>query len=344
VKTQAQVAAAFGLPNVVRIDLSARTAGGGVKTAVAYSSTGGSASLKGESLRTKLALPSTWVWRATATYTGDVATIAANAAKASTATSVVVAPIDAPAVIAVASALAARKGIPLLLSSRTAFTAVTKTELVRRKAVTVYAVGTLAEMPAGLVSAVDAVAGTVVRVTGATDSDVSVAAANLVALPSGGRAFVAVATDPVDAVIAAGAAGATKRPLLLLPGGATGSSAVTAYLTAHAVAGTAVVASTAVVPATVLATLRLPTRYIGTDATDTSTRVATAFVAPAGARMSLATATGYVAALAAAPSSPVLVVGSTLAAATKTLLQRGVSTLVVTPGVASTVTTLARRA
>lgn len=344
VKTQAQVAAAFGLPNVVRIDLSARTAGGGVKSAVAYSSTGASATLKGESLRTRLALPSTWVWRASATYAGDVATIAANAAKASTATAVVLAPIDAPAVIAVASSLAARKGIPLLLSSRTAFTAVTKAELVRRKAATVYAVGTLAEMPAGLTTLVDGVAGSVVRVTGATDSDVSVAAANLVALPTGGRAFVAAATDPVNAVIAAGAAGATKRPLLLLPGGATGSAAVTAYLSAHVVAGTAVVASTTVVPAGVLATLRLPTRYIGTDATDTSARVATAFVAPAGARMSLATATGYVAALAAAPGSPVLVVGTALAAGTKTLLQRGVSTLVVTPGVTSTVATLARRA
>ena len=344
VRTQAQVAAAFGLPNVVRIDLSARTAGGGVKSAVAYSSTGASASLKGESLRTRLTLPSTWVWRATATYTGDVATIAATAAKASTATAVVLAPIDAPAVIAVASSLAARKGIPLLLSSRTTFTAVTRAELVRRKAATVYAVGTLAEMPAGLVALVDGVAGTVVRVTGATDSDVSVAAANLVALAAGGRAFVAVATDPVDAVIAAGAAGATKRPLLLLPGGATGSAAVSSYLSAHAVAGTAVVASTTVVPAAVLATLRLPTRYVGVDATDTSARVATAFVAPAGARMSLATATGFVAALAAAPNAPVLVVGTTLAAGTKTLLQRGVSTLLVTPGVTSTVATLARRA
>jgi SpoIID/LytB domain protein len=344
VKTQAQVAAAFGLPNVVRIDLSARTAGGGVKSAIAYSSTGTSATLKGESLRSRLALPSTWVWRATATYTGDVATIAANAAKTSTATAVVLAPVDAPAVIAVASSLAARKGIPLLLSSRTTLTTVTKAELLRRKATTVYAVGTLAEMPAGLVTLVDGVAGTVVRVTGATDSDVSVAAANLVALPTGGRAFVAVATDPVNAVIAAGVAGATKRPLLLLPGGATGSPAVTAYLTAKAVAGTAVVASTAVVPATVLATLRLPTRYIGTDATDTSARVATVFVAPSGSRMSLATATGYVAALAAAPTSAVLVVGTALATGTKTLLQRGVSTLVVTPGVTSTVSTLARRA
>ena len=144
VRTQAQVAAAFGLSNVVRLDLSARTTGGGVKTAIAYSSSGASASLKGETLRTRLTLPSTWVWRATASYSGDVATIAAATAKGSTATAVVLAPVDAPAVIAVASSLAARKGIPLLLTSRTTFTVVTKNELVRRKAATVYAVGTTA--------------------------------------------------------------------------------------------------------------------------------------------------------------------------------------------------------
>jgi SpoIID/LytB domain protein len=344
VRTQAQVAAAFGLPNVVRLDLSSRTAGGGVKTATAYSSTGAKASLKGESLRATLGLPSTWVWRAAVSYSGDVATVAAAAATPSTATAVVLAPADAPAVIAVASSLAARKGIPLLLSARASLTAVTKAELGRRHAATVYVVGTAAQMPPALVAAIDAVAGTVVRVTGANDSDVSVAAANLVALPTGGRAFVAAANDPVNAVIAGGAAGATKRPLLLLPGGATASPSVTAYLAARAVAGTAVVADAGAVPATVLATLRLPTRYTGTDATDTSVRVATAFVAPSGVQMSLATATGYVAALAAAQSSAVLVVGATLAAGTITLLQRGVSTLVVTPGVTPGVVTLARRA
>jgi SpoIID/LytB domain protein len=65
VRTQAQVAAAFALPDVVRIDLSARTAGGGVKVAVAWSSTGATASLTGESLRSRLGLPGTWVAAAT---------------------------------------------------------------------------------------------------------------------------------------------------------------------------------------------------------------------------------------------------------------------------------------
>jgi hypothetical protein len=98
------------------------------------------------------------------------------------------------------------------------------------------------------------------------------------------------------------------------------------------------------VPAATLATLRSASRTIGTDATDTSVRVATAFVPPSGARFSLATATGYVAALAAAQGAPLLVVGTTLAPAIRLLLQRGVSTLLVTPGVSSTVAVLARRA
>jgi len=344
VRTQAQVAAAFGLPNVVRIDFSSRTVGGGVKVAVAYSSTGTAASLKGELLRTRLSLPSTWVWRAVATYTGDPALIAATTAKSSTATAVVLAPSDAPAVVAVASSLAARKGIPLLLTPRTGLTAVTRTELVRRKATTVYAVGTSAEMPTAVVAAVDGVAGTVTRVTGATDTDVSIAAANLVALATGGRAFVAAADDPVDAAIAGGAAGATKRPLLLLPAGGAPSAAVSAYLNAHAVAGTSVVGSVVAIPAATAGTLRGWNRIAGTDATDTSVKVAAAFVAPSGARVSLATSAGSLAALAAAQGSPVLVVGTTLTPATLQFLQRGVSTLVVTPGISAALAEQARRA
>ena len=65
VRTQAQVAAAFGLLDVVRVDLSSRPTGGAVKVAVAYSSTGVATSLSGEALRTKLGLPSTWVSAAT---------------------------------------------------------------------------------------------------------------------------------------------------------------------------------------------------------------------------------------------------------------------------------------
>ena len=60
-RTQAQVAAAFGLPNVATITVTAWTAGGGVRTAVARSSSGAQASLSGETLRSRLSLPSTWL-------------------------------------------------------------------------------------------------------------------------------------------------------------------------------------------------------------------------------------------------------------------------------------------
>lgn len=85
VRTQAQVAAAFGLPNVVRLDLSAKTAGGAVKTAIAYSSTGATASITGEQLRSRLALPATWVTGVTDTVTGaSLLTTAAPAAPTTT--------------------------------------------------------------------------------------------------------------------------------------------------------------------------------------------------------------------------------------------------------------------
>lgn len=56
-KSQAEVAAAFSLPDVASLDLSRRTAGGAVKTAVARSSTGATASLAGSAMRSRLRLP-----------------------------------------------------------------------------------------------------------------------------------------------------------------------------------------------------------------------------------------------------------------------------------------------
>src|SRR5207245_10422672 len=60
-RTQAQVASAFGLPDVVTIDLSSRTVGGAVKTVTAKSSGGGSASLSGGTFVARLGLPARWL-------------------------------------------------------------------------------------------------------------------------------------------------------------------------------------------------------------------------------------------------------------------------------------------
>src|SRR5439155_606097 len=60
-RTQAQVASAFGLPDVVTVDLSNRTVGGAVKTVTAKSSGGGSASLSGSTFAARLGLPARWL-------------------------------------------------------------------------------------------------------------------------------------------------------------------------------------------------------------------------------------------------------------------------------------------
>lgn len=70
VRSQAAVANAFGLPNVVTLDLSDRFASGGIRTAVATSLDGKTSTITGEQFRSRIrsddgdTLQSTWVWRA----------------------------------------------------------------------------------------------------------------------------------------------------------------------------------------------------------------------------------------------------------------------------------------
>ena len=61
--SQADFANAFGLPNVIRYEVTARTKAGGVKAIVAFSDSGKSAELTGETFRSRLKLPSTWISR-----------------------------------------------------------------------------------------------------------------------------------------------------------------------------------------------------------------------------------------------------------------------------------------
>jgi SpoIID/LytB domain protein len=60
---QVDVARAFGLPDVVRYEITSRTKAGGVKTIMAFSASGKSAELKGEVFSSRLKLPSTWISR-----------------------------------------------------------------------------------------------------------------------------------------------------------------------------------------------------------------------------------------------------------------------------------------
>lgn len=68
---QADIAKAFGLPDVIRYEVTARTKAGGVKAIVAYSSNGKSAELSGEKFRSRLQLPSTWISRSVNRVTAE---------------------------------------------------------------------------------------------------------------------------------------------------------------------------------------------------------------------------------------------------------------------------------
>jgi SpoIID/LytB domain protein len=68
-RTQAEVAAVFGLPDVVSVDLSNRTAGNALAKVTATSSKGATATVSGSSFASRLALPSRWVRAATAVRT-----------------------------------------------------------------------------------------------------------------------------------------------------------------------------------------------------------------------------------------------------------------------------------
>ncbi len=59
--TQSAARSAFGLPDVVAIAIDSRTEGGGVRTATATASTGATARITGEQLRSRLGLRSTWI-------------------------------------------------------------------------------------------------------------------------------------------------------------------------------------------------------------------------------------------------------------------------------------------
>ncbi|MFC6236881.1 cell wall-binding repeat-containing protein [Longivirga aurantiaca] len=344
-RTQAQVAAAFGLPDVMRIDLSARTAGDGVRTAIAWSSSGASATISGESLRTRLSLPGTWVSRVADVRSGDAATIAVRTAQKSSSETVVLAPIADPASVAVAGNLAAQEGWALLLTTSDALSAVTRTELARRTPTTVYAVGTPTDLPAALVSDVGAMAGvgTVTRVTGTNATGVSVNAAKLLAPATGAVAVVVGETDLGSLAVGSGAARAKKGPLLVVPGGAAPSTSVPAYLDALAPKATVVIGSTDAVADSVAATLPQVSRLAGADAVETASKAAT-WAGSANARLVvLGKALAPVSAVALAPGAVVLVVDTSVATSTKVVLQRGVATIVAGPNMPDALVTTARR-
>jgi SpoIID/LytB domain protein len=138
-RTAAQMASAFGLPDVADLDLRARTAGWGVASAVATSAAGQRAILTGEQLRRRLALSGTWIQHDGQRLSGgDRYSTAAAVARSiqQSATTVVLASGDSRAIFdgTVAAPLAGTLSAPLMLTTRDALPASTVAELDRRKA------------------------------------------------------------------------------------------------------------------------------------------------------------------------------------------------------------------
>ncbi len=345
VRSQAQVAAVFGLADVVRIDLTSRCGSGAVKAATAWSSSGKSVTVTGARLAGQLSLPSRWIWRAVDTATVDPVAAAVSAAQRSTSPTVVLAPTSSPTSVALASNLAVQRGWPLLLTSSTTLTSATQAELLRRHARTVFAVGTAAEIPDGVIAQADAVAGSVVRISGTNAVDLSVRVAARLARPVGTAMVVAPATNPALISIASAAAASTNRVLVVTPGGATVSAYAGAYIAAQKPSTIFVVGSAADLADSVVAGVAPLTRASGGTVVDVSSSVASKLgVGVTTQRVSLTSAAQLTMSLVSNPTTPILVVAGALNASTKAVLQTGVSSITVSSDLNQTVVTAARRA
>jgi len=64
-RTQGQVAAAFGLPDVVSVTVTKRLTSGTAREITATSSTGAQVTLSGARFRSRMSLPSQWIWSVT---------------------------------------------------------------------------------------------------------------------------------------------------------------------------------------------------------------------------------------------------------------------------------------
>ncbi len=116
-RPQTDVAALFGLPDVVLLDLRTRLTGGAVATATATSSSGQTASISGEKLRTGLGLPSAYIARS-ATQEPTTATALSSALAQRGKGAPVVAQATDTSVVALAAAFAGSTKRPFYVVGR----------------------------------------------------------------------------------------------------------------------------------------------------------------------------------------------------------------------------------
>jgi SpoIID/LytB domain protein len=222
-RTQKQVAAAFGLPDVVRLDLSSRNASGAVRTAVAYSSAGRTASLTGAQLRSKLGLKANWVRYDTRRLGGaDRYEVAASVSRTiqPNARTLVLASGEPHAFFdgTVAGPLASTVGGPILLTKAGALPVATSKEIQRRTALReVLVVGGPASVSDAVVGQLRARGLTVRRLAGPDRYTTAEAVAEEIGRRrSVSTVVVASGTAISDALAASGPAAALYHPIVLV--------------------------------------------------------------------------------------------------------------------------------
>jgi SpoIID/LytB domain protein len=257
------MASAFGLPDVVRLDLRNRTVNGGVKTATATSSTGATATITGDSFRgiaTTSAAPYTYVKSTairhlTQRFSGAdrYAVAAAVAASvAPNATSVVIAGGATLPDASVSGPLAATLGAPLLLTTKSSLPTATVSELNRRGSTvkTAYVIGGTGVVSDTVVNQLQSRGLTVQRVAGVDRYDTAAkVAAQITARRTVSAVVIAGGFGLPDALGASGPASALVEPILLTPASGLASATrsgltATGAKTARIVGGTAVVSTT----------------------------------------------------------------------------------------------------
>lgn len=222
-RNQGQMASAFGLPDVARLDLSRRYVSGGVASAVATSSTGATATISGEQMRSRLNLNSSYVQRLEVRHGGSdrYATAVAVASQVPvTAQSVVIASGEPASLIdaTVGGPLAGAVGGPILLTRLGGLPQVTINELNRRSASlrTAYILGSEGTVSAAVESQLRARGLDVVRLGGSNRYATARLVAAEIAKHRSVRSVVVAAGHAIpDVVSSSGPSAALGQPILL---------------------------------------------------------------------------------------------------------------------------------
>ncbi|MHB8671527.1 MAG: SpoIID/LytB domain-containing protein [Acidimicrobiales bacterium] len=309
-RTQAQLAAAFRLPDVATVSFDSRTTGGSVRTATAVSSNGTVSHISGASFRDRLGLPGAWIAKPVLRLAGAdrfatsvaisqaVSAGPAGSTSGSTTSSTSSPGVSGgprPVVIAsgedahlvdglVAGPLARVKGASLLLATSTGLPAAVAAEIDRLHPGSAVLVGGTTALGAGVRSDLRAHGlqdSQITQLSGNDRFDTAAAAARAMGGP---RPSAVIASGDAghlaDALAAGGPAGTAGQPVLLVSAG--GVPAATAQaLRDLAVQRTAVAGGPASVPDAVLAQLPNPVRLAGDTRDQTALHVADHFLATA---------------------------------------------------------------